>query len=553
MNKHNFSHVSSIIFSFALVSLFSISFINAQNLAFPGAEGFGAYAQGGRGGDVYTVTNLNDSGLGSFRYGIQSADGPRTIVFAVSGLIKLNSTLKVDKDYITIAGQTAPGDGVCLRDAAFEIKADHVIVRYIRSRLGDEAGKESDAISITSGHNVILDHCSASWSVDECFSCSTGDKGRIDSITVQWSIISEALNNSIHSKGAHSYGALIRGCYGAKYSYHHNLFAHNRSRNPRPGNYDDNNYLIDTLGLQFDYRNNVMYNWDGSRPGYDADSESICRYNYVGNYGKPGPDSNNSGYAYKAGSKYFQAFYSGNYFFGSIPENQWSLVDFSGSWSATELNAYKQSQPFSTGPIETESAQNAFDNVMAHAGASYVRDVVDLRVIEEVQNGTGSIIDDEDEVGSWPVYNTYGEKADSDLDGMPDDWETENGLNWEDPEDRNGDLNNDGYTNLETYLNSLIHINPVSATKTDLKEVIAFQCYPNPNNGEFTVKFDSEFKSDLTLKLFNASGQIIEVREVESTGVILTEQFEISSLSKGIYYLIILSDKYRRSEKIVVY
>jgi len=162
---------------------------------------------------------------------------------------------------------TAPGDGICFRDASLTIDADHVIVRYIRSRLGDKAGNESDAISIAGGHNIIMDHCSASWSVDECFSCSTGQKGKIDSITVQWSIISEALNKSIHRKGAHGYGALIRGGYGARYTYNHNLFAHNYSRNPRPGNYNYNNYRRDPEGLQFDFRNNVIYNWGGSRPG----------------------------------------------------------------------------------------------------------------------------------------------------------------------------------------------------------------------------------------------------------------------------------------------
>lgn len=176
----------------------------SQTLAFPGAEGFGAYAVGGRGGDVYTVTKLTDFGPGTLRYGIQTAKGPRTIVFAVSGLIRLTGNLSIDKDSITIAGQTAPGDGICLRDGALEIKGNHVIVRYIRSRLGDEAGREVDAISIVRGHHIIMDHCSASWSVDECFSCSTGDKGEIDSVTVQWSIISEALENSIHEKGAHS-------------------------------------------------------------------------------------------------------------------------------------------------------------------------------------------------------------------------------------------------------------------------------------------------------------------------------------------------------------
>ena len=328
-------------------------------------------------------------------------------------------------------------------------------MRYIRSRLGSKAGKESDAISVSGGHDIILDHCSASWSVDECFSCSTGEKGKIDNVTVQWSIIAEALHKSIHKKGPHGYGALIRGCYGAKYTYHHNLFAHNYSRNPRPGNYDQNNRNIDPQGLLFDFRNNVMYNWGGSRPGYDADKESVCHYNYVGNYGKPGPDSDKTGFAYNAGCKFFKAYYSGNYFFGNIPSNQWKLVNFGDDWTPKELSDYKQSTPFPTGPIKTESALDAFKHVMAGAGASLSRDKVDARVIKEVQNGTGTIIGNEDQVGSWPEYKTYNILKDSDQDGMPDVYEKQNKLNPNDPQDRNLDSDKDGYTNLEAYLNSL--------------------------------------------------------------------------------------------------
>jgi pectate lyase len=427
----------------------------AQQLAFPTAEGFGAYAQGGRGGDVYRVTNLDDDGPGSLRYGIRTAGGPRTIVFAVSGIIRLRSELAVDKNYITIAGQTAPGDGICLRDNRLAIEADHVIVRYIRSRLGDESRQETDAISINQGHHVIMDHCSASWSVDEVFSCSTGMKGQIDSITVQWCIISEALNNSVHRKGPHGYGSLIRGCYGAKYTYHHNLYAHNQSRNPRPGNYNYNNHKRDPLGLQFDFRNNVMYNWGGDRPGYDADAESVCRYNYVGNYGKPGPDSKPRGWAYSADCKYFKAYYSGNYFYGSIPADPWSLVNFQGKWSDAELKAYKQDVPFSTGPMSTESALDAFTHVLAYAGASLVRDVVDERIVRDVKNGTGSIIDSQAQVGGWPACNGLPAPADGDLDGMPDAWEKQHGLDPDNPGDRNGDPDRDGYTNLEEYLNEL--------------------------------------------------------------------------------------------------
>jgi len=447
--------IRKIIIALLILLILPVSMSYAQQLAFPGAEGYGAYSRGGRGGDVYTVTNLNDSGEGSLRHGIKTSDGPRTIVFAVSGLIQLEEELEVKKDYITIAGQTAPGDGICLRDHALSIDASHIIVRYIRSRLGDEAGNKSDAISIFGGHNIIMDHCSASWSVDEVFSCSTEKDGKLDNVTVQWCIISEALKNSIHHKGEHGYGALIRGCYGAKYSYHHNLFAHNASRNPRPGNYDINSADIDPKGLMFDFRNNVIYNWEGSRPGYDGDKKSVCNYNYVGNYGKPGPDSDKKGYAYSAGCKLFKGYYADNYFFGSIPVDQWELVRFGKDWSKKELRKYKRSRPFPSGPFQTQSPLEAYQSVLQGAGASLTRDEVDVRVVKDVKNGTGSLIDHENEVGGWPEYRTFDVKLDSDGDGMPDAWELSGMLDPEDPSDRNEDEDGDGYTNLEEYLNSM--------------------------------------------------------------------------------------------------
>ncbi len=518
-----------------MISCGTVAF--AQQLAFPGAEGFGAYTQGGRGGDVYTVTNLTDWGTGSLRYGIETATSPRTIVFAVSGIIPLRSDLNIEKDYITIAGQTAPGDGICLRDGTLVVKGNHVIVRYIRSRLGDEAGLEHDAISIVRGHNVILDHCSASWSVDEVFSCSTGDKDEIDSVTVQWSIISEALENSIHSKGAHSYGALIRGCYGAKYSYHHNLFAHNRSRNPRPGNYDENTYTLDPEGLLFDFRNNVMYNWAGFRPGYDGDSESVCRYNYVGNYGKTGPNSDNTGYAYSAGCKHFRGYYEDNYFFGEIPVDQWSLVDFSGTWTSLEENDYKQDMPFPTGPIVTDSPQDAYDKVLEYAGASIVRDMVDSRVIDDVINGTGAIIDDEDEVGSWPVYETYDERADTDMDGMWDQWEIDNGLDPNDSSDRNGDADDDGYTNLEEYLDEVITMEPVSVEDRYAGKQLILNCFPNPVDNELNIELREEGPS--SIRILNFTGQIIYSEDVAGK----QHRIQLADQLPGIYHVVVRGEK----------
>ena len=179
--------------------------------AFPEAEGFGAQSIGGRGGKVIFVTNLHDSGPGSLREAVET-DGPRTVIFSVSGTVALKSSIVIKKPYITIAGQTAPGDGICLRNHSLVIAADHVIVRHIRCRPGDNAGAESDSLSVSSGRDIIVDHCSASWSVDETLSASS--RGRLGNVTVQWCIISESLHDSIHHKGPHGYGSLIRGSFG---------------------------------------------------------------------------------------------------------------------------------------------------------------------------------------------------------------------------------------------------------------------------------------------------------------------------------------------------
>jgi pectate lyase len=278
--------------------------------AFPGAEGFGAQSLGGRGGKVLFVTNLDDGGPGSLRAAVE-ADGPRTVVFRVSGTIALKSALVVRNSHVTIAGQTAPGDGICLKDCGLVVAADHVIVRYLRCRPGDNAGGEPDAMSISSGHNIIVDHCSASWSVDETLSASSS--GGLGNVTVQWCIISESLNESTHHKGAHGYGALIRGGHGNGYTYHHNLFAHHKARLPRPGNYNDRDE--DPKGFIFDFRNNVIYNWGGSFAGYNADGSngvsSITKMNFVGNYYKRGANSSGD-FAFSESTHSAKAWFGGN-------------------------------------------------------------------------------------------------------------------------------------------------------------------------------------------------------------------------------------------------
>ena len=422
--------------------------------AFPGAEGFGKNSVGGRGGIIYEVTTLADSGTGSLRAAVNTT-GPRIIVFRVSGTIQLLSDLEISKPYITIAGQTAPGDGICIRDHNFKIKTHDVIIRYIRFRLGDESLQEEDAVTIISGYNIIFDHCSMSWSVDEVFSTDVSSDVLGD-LTVQWCIISQSLNCSIHSKGCHGYGSLLRGCYNNGYSFHHNLYAHHAGRSPRPGNYVS--YTTDPCGLILDFRNNVIYNWKGSYAGYNADTEpySVTKINFVGNYYKRGINSTGN-YAYSEESIFSKAHFSGNWMSGiGYPPNPFMLVKFSESFTASLKIAYMQTTPIPVEPVTTVDAETAYNIVLAAAGASFpIRDAVDEMVVNDVINGTGSIIDDEDQAGGWPILQSVLPPVDSDHDGMPDEWELAACLDPFNPNDRNDDRNNDGYTNIEEYLNWL--------------------------------------------------------------------------------------------------
>jgi hypothetical protein len=422
--------------------------------AFPGAEGFGAHALGGRGGQVLFVTNLNDAGPGSLRAAVQ-AEGPRTVIFQVSGTIGLKSTLAIREPYITIAGQTAPGDGICLKNYALSIAADHVIVRYLRCRPGDNTESEPDAISIGAGRNIIVDHCSASWAVDETLSASTS--GNLGDLTVQWCIISESLNESSHHKGAHGYGSLIRGGWGNGYTFHHNLYAHHHARLPRPGNYNDR--TRDPDGLILDFRNNVIYNWGGDAAGYNSDGsngvDSITRMNFVGNYYLSGADSDGT-LAFSERTPSAQAYFAGNAMNRIIPDDPWSLVSFHG-FSDEALAAYQQASPIDVAPVITDDALTAYERVLAEAGATLpARDSVDERIVNGVRYGTGRIINDEDDVRGWPPLASGRVPRDADRDGMPDQWERRHGLSSSNPEDRNADHDLDGYTNLEEYLNGTL-------------------------------------------------------------------------------------------------
>ncbi len=418
--------------------------------AFPGAQGFGANSLGGRGGKVYKVTHLRDRGTGSLRAAVE-AEGPRTVIFEVSGTIALQSNLSIKNPYLTIAGQTAPGDGICLKNYGIVVSADHVIIRYLKVRPGDNAGVELDGLWVADGQNIIIDHCSVSWGVDETLSASSS-KATLGNVTVQWCMITESLNCSVHSKDCHGYGSLIRGGWGNGYSFHHNLYAHHRGRSPRPGNY--NSHTIDPDGFTLDFRNNVLFNWNGSSAGYNADSDSITHMNFVGNHYLRGPNSTGT-IAFYEYCLYSQAYFSNNSMDGQIPSNPWILVSFRDFSSRDAVN-YKLDEPITVPAVTTDEPNQAYERVLATVGCSGLqRDEVDLRVLMDVMKKTGGLIDDEDEVGSWPELLADAAPEDTDNDGMPNDWELAMGL---DPNDKNDgvlDSTGDGYTNLEEYLNYL--------------------------------------------------------------------------------------------------
>lgn len=451
--------------SLLFVGLTNICF--AQQLAFPTAEGYGKYTRGGRGGAVYEVTNLNDHGPGSLREAIE-AKGPRTVVFRVSGTIDLERALTIRNPYITIAGQTAPGDGICLKRYPLNIGADEVIIRYIRVRLGDETGQDADAISGRGHKNIILDHVSTSWSIDETLSIYL-----CENVTIQWCMITESLYGSNHIKGTHGFG----GIWGSNYStYHHNLIAHHSSRNPR----------FASGGGYNDYRNNVLYNWGynscyGGEKLVKGKENGSFDINMVNNYYKPGPATQQGKVSYRIANPsnrgendYGKWYIDGNYVVGypEVSRNNWN----GGVQTSEEMLAkVRRNEPWPAMAIHEESPIEAYEAVLQKAGANLPkRDAVDSRIIDEVRGGYATyegktyrekmkgnsrpqksgIIDSPADVGGWPVLKSLPAPLDTDHDGMPDEWEKAHGLNPNNPDDRNL-YNDEGWTWLECYLNEL--------------------------------------------------------------------------------------------------
>jgi pectate lyase len=427
-------------------------------VAFPGAEGWGAHAQGGRGGDVYHVINLDDSGPGSLRYGIENMTGPRTIVFDLSGTIYLQSRLTISKPYLTIAGQTAPGDGITLARHPLQVSADHVVLRYFRVRLGDEVVQRTDAVHIESGHNIMIDHMSASWSIDEVMSAQSA---RIDLLTIQWSLIAEGLDTSHHEKGSHGFGGILGAL---RQSVHHNLYANLKSRAPK---------VSGRRHCEVDFRNNVIYNWKINN-NYDGASSYM---NWVNNYYKFGPATQDDVMyqVFDLSDEYLSPdgdvedrdhetslYAAGNFVVGApaISEDNWAGgIRFSEGATEAEHRAHAP-HDFPLLPSET-SAIEAYPLVLERAGASLVRDSVDKRIVGEVRSGTATygngVIDSQEEVGGHPQLHSLPAPRDTDQDGMPNAWEAARGLDPLNPTDRNAtNLSGTFYTNLEVYLNELV-------------------------------------------------------------------------------------------------
>lgn len=441
-------------------------------VAFPGAEGFGKYTTGGRGGQVFVVTNLNDDGPGSLRAALKGK-GPKIVVFAVSGTIHLLSKLNISAN-TTIAGQTAPGDGICLADAPVSLNGDNIIIRYLRIRMGDRnqnrtqvhGSGHDDALSGQGRKHIIIDHCSLSWSTDEVFSVYGGD-----STTLQWNIISEPLNYSYHFETGdkdfenHGYG----GIWGGRHlSAHHNLFAHCLSRNPRFGG-------IRTHPEELvDFRNNVIYNW-GDNSVYGGEGG---RYNLVGNYYKSGPITRKSVQSRIVNPSktkdidYGRFFVEGNFVDGFPEVTTTNLLGVHmNKDEALQPRDVVVSQPFSTDQVRTQTAERALKDIIEFGGASLpARDTLDARILNDVKTRKGRLIDVqggyphgtpyEQTVNAWPSLKSIPAPADSDSDGMPDDWEKKNGLNPTDASDASGLKLHRFYTNIEVYINSLTDKRP---------------------------------------------------------------------------------------------
>jgi pectate lyase len=596
MKKHLLS-------SFIILTI-TFSVLKAQQLAFPGAEGYGRFTTGGRGGVVYEVTNLSDAGVGSLRYGIEMS-GARTIVFRVSGTIEITKNLQIKNGNITIAGQTAPGDGICIKTKklvvpasavtalttissySVSVDADNVIIRFIRFRPGDEIDNsvgapisnikfENDGLTGRQHKNIIIDHCSMSWAIDEISSFYDNTN-----FTMQWCLLGESLYHSFHPKGDHGYGG-IWGGMGA--SFHHNLIADNTSRNPRFCGaryhcvFPQSGCAINVPAATeiVDLRNNVIFNWGGNS-AYGGEGG---QQNMINNYYKPGPATKKKG-----GSQLYRLigpsisadpkvdsvskwYLTGNYMEGNPavttnnahgagfqPDNADSVV---GLWARVIA-------PFPFAPVRTQSAQEAYASVLDSCGVFLRRDTVDKRIIYQARTATANtggtfgtntgIIDSPTQVGGWPTLNSTTAPTDTDHDGMPDYWETAQGLNPNDANDGKT-VGADGYTFLEKYLNSLIATRDtiISTNVSQLtKSEIKFGCHPNPVKGFAVISFSLPKSVMVNIRVCDVMGKEVSLVIKHHGKEGLNEiPLDLSGLKSGIYFCKLSVENQQFIERIVL-
>ncbi|RFC48242.1 MAG: Pectinesterase [Verrucomicrobia bacterium] len=395
---------------------------------------------------MIAVTNLNDSGPGSLREALEEVREPRIVVFRVSGCIDLKERIRVSRGNLTLAGQSAPGGGICLRHHGLVLsEAENLVIRHIRVRPGDGAGQEMDAMTAEDCENLIIDHCSVSWATDETL---TAYHNR--NTTVQWCLISESLFLSAHRKGAHGYGGIWGG---SSSSWHHNLLAHHSSRNPRFARDEE----------PIDYRNNVIYNW-GFNSAYGGEG---CSVNVVANCYIPGPATEKPDRILEASAAKGRWFIEDNLVVGApgLDRDNWQ-GGVQEPW--TDEAGLRLFKSLSAAYLTTETARQAQDSVLKEAGATLpTRDAVDARIVAEVRSrsarfgksfrgGGNGIIDTPADVGGWPNLEPGEPPPDKDEDGMPDPWEGSNGLDPSDPSDGPGDEDGDGYTNVEEFLNGTL-------------------------------------------------------------------------------------------------
>jgi hypothetical protein len=441
-------------FPLIAIALFSLSIVvNSQTKipAFPGAEGSGANSVGGRFGSVYLVTNLNTDGAGSFKDAISKPN--RIIIFTVSGILQYNGdNLNIDNDNLTIAGQTAPGDGICIKRTSVHVGGKDVIIRYIRSRVGytTENGKpkhrDGFSIDIDGGENIIVDHISVSWATDENLTHANDTKA----VTVQNCFIAEGLNyfDPDNQPNRHGFGSIIGSDLAEEVNYHHNLYAHHEKRSPRFASRGGLRNLVD-------FRNNVIYDCY-NETGLNNPDDSI-NANYIGNFLKYGPNTpDNLKYQlFNIRGKYIRMYAAQNYVYGN-PErtlDNWKAMIYDDGASPI---ISKVNSPFQTSFLTTESAETVYNSVLDQGGAIFPsRDLNDSRIVEDVANGTGKMIEYETDLSSnpWGEYYSLPYPQDTDKDGIPDFWEDQFGLDKNNSSD-NMNISAGGYANIEHYINN---------------------------------------------------------------------------------------------------